>query len=115
MTIGARAATATLALAALVYGVVSARAMEGQTLGQVVSLIGSAYAAGEPRRRELNRGVPVSQNMLVWVDAGSELTVVYAASGDRYIVLGPSVIRFQSDGPELLSGEKPQRSPSVQR
>ena len=115
MTIRCRAVTLALMLAAFLCAGGSARGMEGQLLGQVVSLTGSAYAAGEPRRRELSAGVPVSQNMLVWVDAGAELTVVYGASGDRYRVSGPSVVRFQTDGPELLSGDKPQRLPGISR
>ena len=57
MTIRCRAVTLALMLAAFLCAGGSARGMEGQLLGQVVSLTGSAYAAGEPRRRELSAGV----------------------------------------------------------
>ena len=75
-------------------------------IAEVVSLIGGAGMAGEPRRHELAAESVLFADKLVMLDRGAVLVVRYTTTQAVYELRGAGLVVMQRDGPLVVEGEK---------
>ena len=85
---------------------VSANEETTNKIAEVVSLLGGAGVAGEPRRHELTAASVLFADKLVMLDRGAVLVIRYAATQAVYELHGAGLVVMQRDGPLVIEGEK---------
>lgn len=85
---------------------VSANDEATNKIAEVVSLVGGAGVAGEPRRHELAAETVLFVDKLVMLDRGAVLVVRYTTTQAVYELRGAGLVVMQRDGPLVVEGEK---------
>ena len=85
---------------------VSANEETTNKIAEVVSLLGGAGVAGEPRRHELTAASVLFADKLVMLDRGAVLVIRYAATQAVYELHGAGLVVMRRDGPLVVEGEK---------
>ncbi|MEO6022884.1 MAG: hypothetical protein ABIP64_07175 [Burkholderiales bacterium] len=85
---------------------VSANEEATNKIAEVVSLVGGAGVAGEPRRHELAAETVLFVDKLVMLDRGAVLVVRYTTTQAVYELRGAGLVVMQRDGPLVVEGEK---------
>lgn len=84
--------------------------LHAEAIALVTDVTGKAAIQGRGAISILSEIEPDAR---VQLDASAKLVAIYLKSGEEYILTGPAEIRFQADGPQVLSGVKPQRRKSA--
>ncbi|MFQ5785498.1 MAG: hypothetical protein ACE5H8_11845 [Alphaproteobacteria bacterium] len=101
-----------VAAAAMAWGFAAGAAAGSGAVAMVTDLAGASRieGSGGGRIALLAELVPGSR---IVVDEGARLVIVYYESGDEYVFRGPANLRIDPRTPEVLSGVRPERRPSL--